>query len=61
LEKITYKNARIEVSPLGAGWKASVWFGDGMAWYEIPTTPDPAGKNEVIAQAKVIVDQNPDR
>jgi hypothetical protein len=54
---IDYKGYRIEVSPLGKGWRASIFSpGSTSPWPNSPTNLEKSGKEEIVAEAKRIIE-----
>jgi hypothetical protein len=60
LEKMTvtdYKGYRIEVSPLGKGWRASIFSpGSISPWANSPDNLEKSSTEEIVAEAKRIID-----
>ncbi len=56
-EIIEYRGYRFEVSRVGKGWRASIYSpGVTSALPDSPTNLEKSGRDEIIAQAKTIVD-----
>lgn len=56
-EEIIYREHRLIVSPHGSGWKVLIYpSGSRFAHAEIPNTSDRGSRDDVIAQARRIVD-----
>jgi hypothetical protein len=57
-EELSYKEYRLQVSPQGPGWKVIIYPpGAMLAINEIPYTRSPAGHDQVIEEAREIVDR----
>jgi hypothetical protein len=57
-EELNYKGYRMQVSPQGPGWKVIIYApGAMLALDEIPYTRDPPGRDQVIEEAREIVDR----
>jgi hypothetical protein len=57
IEVIDYKGYRLAVGPVGNGWRASIFSpGSTSAWPDSPATLEKSRKEEIIAEAKRIVD-----
>ena len=49
---IDYKGYRIEVSPVGKGWRASIFSpGSTSPWPNSPVNLEKSGKEEIVAEA----------
>jgi hypothetical protein len=56
-ESFDYKGYRLEVSPVGKGWRASIYPpGAKVALPESPAMLEKCPKDAIVAEAKVIVD-----
>lgn len=54
---IDYKGYRIEVSPVGKGWRASIFSpGSTSSWPNSPANLEKSSKEEIVAEAKRIVE-----
>jgi hypothetical protein len=54
---IDYKGYRIEVCPVGKGWRASIFSpGSIRPWSNSPANLEKSGEEELIAEAKRIID-----
>jgi hypothetical protein len=54
---IEYKGFRIEVSPVGKGWRASVFpAGSNRALGDSPSNLEKSRTDEIVAEAKRIID-----
>ena len=54
---IDYKGYRIEVGPVGKGWRASIFsLGSTSPWPNSPVNLEKSSKDEIVAEAKRIVD-----
>jgi hypothetical protein len=57
IEVIDYRGYRIAVAPVGKGWRALIFSpGSTSAWPESPTNLEKSGKEEIISEAKRIID-----
>jgi hypothetical protein len=57
---IDYKGYRIEVSPIGKGWRASIfWRGSTRALADSPFNLEKSRTEEIVAEAKRIIDARP--
>jgi hypothetical protein len=57
VEIVSYKGCRLEVVPVGKGWRVSIYPPDSsLALHERPTKLEKVPKETVIAGAKKIVD-----
>jgi hypothetical protein len=57
-EELNYKGYRLQVSPQGPGWKVIIYAPGAMLGLdEIPYIRDPAGRDQVIEEAREIVDR----
>jgi hypothetical protein len=54
---IEYKGHRIEVSPVGKGWRAAI-FTPGMtrAWADSPSNLEKSSKEDIVVEAKRVID-----
>jgi hypothetical protein len=56
-EIIEYRGYRLEIGPVGRGWRASVYSpGSTSPLPESPTNLEKSGKAGIVAEAKRIVD-----
>ena len=56
-EAFEYRGYRIETSPLGRGWRASIYAPGGMSPLpESPALLEKASKEDIVARAKSVVD-----
>ena len=54
---IDYKGYRIEVSPVGKGWRASIFSpGSTSPWPNSPANVEKSSEEEIVAEAKRIVE-----
>jgi len=54
---VDYKGYRIEVSPVGKGWRASIFSpGSTSPWPNSPVNLEKSGTEEIIAEAKRIIE-----
>ena len=54
---IDYKGYRIEVSPLGKGWRASIFSpGSISPWPNSPVNLEKSSTEEIVAEAKRIIE-----
>jgi hypothetical protein len=54
---IEYKGYRIEVCPVGKGWRASVFSpGSISPWPNSPVNLEKSGMEEIVAEAKRIIE-----
>ena len=54
---IDYKGYRIEVSPVGKGWRASIFSpGSTRPWSNSPANLEKSSEEEIVAEAKRIVE-----
>jgi hypothetical protein len=54
---IDYKGYRIEVGPVGKGWRASIFSpGSTSPWPNSPVNLEKSSKDEIVAEAKRIVE-----
>ena len=54
---IDYKGYRLEIGPVGKGWRASIYSrGSVRPLLDSPTNLEKSRKEDIIAQAKQIVD-----
>jgi hypothetical protein len=55
---IHYKGYRIESSPVGKGWRASIYAPSSTSpWPNSPTNLEKSGVDEIVAEAKRIIDE----
>jgi hypothetical protein len=56
-ERIDYRGYRLEVGPVGKGWRAAIYApGSALPLPESPAMLEKVTKEEIITQAKEIVD-----
>ena len=56
-EELNYKGYRLLVSPVGKGWRAMIYaLGSSSALPESPARLEKTSKEEIVAEAKRIVD-----
>jgi hypothetical protein len=54
---IDYKGYRIEIGPVGKGWRASIFSpGSTSPWPNSPVNLEKSSEDEIVAEAKRIVD-----
>jgi hypothetical protein len=54
---IDYKGYRIEVSPVGRGWRASIFSpGSTAPWPNSPVNLEKSSTEDIVAEAKRIID-----
>jgi hypothetical protein len=54
---IDYKGYRIEVSPVGKGWRASIFSpGSTSPWLNSPANLEKSSQEEIVAEAKRIIE-----
>jgi hypothetical protein len=54
---VDYKGCKIEVSPVGRGWRASIFSsGSTSPWPNSPVNLEKSGMEEIVAEAKRIID-----
>lgn len=54
---IEYKGYRLEIGPVGKGWRASIYSrGSTSPLLDSPANLEKSGKEDIIAQAKQIID-----
>ena len=54
---IDYKGYRIEVSPVGKGWRASIFSpGSSVPWPDSPVNLEKSSTEEIVAEAKRIIE-----
>jgi hypothetical protein len=57
VEVIEYRGYRLQVGPVGKGWRASIYSpGSTSALPDSPTNLEKSSKNEIVAEAKRIID-----
>jgi hypothetical protein len=55
---IQYKGYRIESSPVGKGWRASIYApGSISPWGNSPTNLEKCSEDEIVVEAKRIIDE----
>jgi hypothetical protein len=58
LEIIEYRGFRLQVGPVGKGWRASIYSPDSTsALPDSPTNLEQSRKDEIVAEAKKIIDK----
>ena len=58
LEIIEYRGFRLQVGPVGKGWRASIYSPDStFALPDSPTNLEQSRKDEIVAEAKKIIDK----
>jgi hypothetical protein len=56
-EELSYKGYRLLVSPVGKGWRAMIYsLGSSSALPESPSILEKCSKDEIVAEAKKIID-----
>jgi hypothetical protein len=61
-ESINYKGYRLEIGPVGKGWRAAIYApGSSMPLSESPAMLEKSAKEAIVAEAKKIVDERLDR
>jgi hypothetical protein len=56
-QEFNYKGYRLLVSPVGKGWRAMIYpLGSSSALPESPATLEKSSKDEIVAEAKRIID-----
>jgi hypothetical protein len=54
---IDYKGYRIEIGPVGKGWRASIFSpGSASPWPNSPVNLEKSSEDEIVAEAKRIVE-----
>jgi hypothetical protein len=54
---VDYKGFRIEVCPVGKGWRASIFAPGSLSpWSNSPANLEKSGAEEIIAEAQRIID-----
>ncbi|MFZ0607643.1 MAG: hypothetical protein WBD53_03510 [Xanthobacteraceae bacterium] len=54
---IDYKGYRIEVSPVGKGWRASIFSpGSTTPWANSPVNLEKSGTDEIVEEAKRVIE-----
>jgi hypothetical protein len=54
---IEYKGFRIEVSPVGKGWRAAIFSpGTIRAWADSPSNLEKSSKEDIVGEAKRVID-----
>lgn len=54
---IDYKGYRIEVSPVGKGWRASIFSPDSAtAWPNSPVNLEKSSTEDIVAEAKRLIE-----
>jgi hypothetical protein len=57
MTEIDYKGYRIEIRPLGKGWRASIFSpGSTSPWPNSPVNLEKSGMEEIVAEAKRIIE-----
>jgi len=57
VEIIEYRSYRIQVGPVGKGWRASIYpLGSTSALPDSPTNLEKSSKDEIVVEAKRIID-----
>jgi len=57
IDVINYRGYRLAVGPVGKGWRALIFSpGSTSAWRDSPTNLEKSRKEEIIAEAKRIID-----
>lgn len=57
IDIIDYKGYRVCIGPVGKGWRARIYApGSDSALAESPTNLEKSGREEIVAEAKRIVD-----
>jgi hypothetical protein len=57
-ERIDYRGYRLEVGPVGRGWRAAIYVpGSASPLPESPATLEKSSKDEIVAEAKRIIDK----
>jgi hypothetical protein len=57
VEVFKYRGYRLQVGPVGKGWRASIYPpGSTSALPDSPTNLEKSGKDEIVAEAKRIID-----
>jgi hypothetical protein len=57
-ERIDYRGYRLEVGPVGKGWRAAIYVpGSVSPLPESPATLEKSSKDEIVAEAKRIIDE----
>jgi hypothetical protein len=58
LEIIEYRGFRLQVGSVGTGWRASIYsLGSTSALPDSPTNLEKSRKDEIVAEAKKIIDK----
>jgi hypothetical protein len=58
LEIIEYRGFRLQVGSVGKGWRASIYsLGSTSALPDSPTNLEKSRKDEIVAEAKKIIDK----
>jgi hypothetical protein len=56
-ERIDYRGYRLEVGPVGMGWRAAIYVpGSASPLPESPARLEKSSKDEIVAEAKRIID-----
>ena len=56
-ERIDYRGYRLEVGPVGKGWRAAIYAPSSTSpLSESPATLEKSSKDEIVAEAKKIID-----
>ena len=57
-ERIDYRGYRLEVGPVGKGWRVAIYPpGSASPLPESPAVLEKIGKEEIVTQAKRIIDE----
>ena len=56
-EEIEYRGFRLQVTEHGRGWRARILTPANTPMMEIPETDHPKGRNQIIREARAIVDR----
>ena len=57
IDVIDYRGYRLAVEPVGKGWRALIFSsGSTSAWPNSPTNLEKSRKEEIVAEAKRIID-----
>jgi hypothetical protein len=58
IEIIEYRGYRLQIGPVGKGWRASIYSPDSIsALPDSPTNLEKSRKDEIVAEAKRIIDE----
>jgi hypothetical protein len=59
VEIIEYRGYRIQVGPVGKGWRTAIYsLGSTSALPDSPTNLEKSRKDEIVAEAKRIIDKH---